>query len=37
MLRGPYRSRTCEDVVAEAEQLVAEGVQEINLIAQDLT
>jgi ribosomal protein S12 methylthiotransferase len=36
-LRGPQRSRTVEDVALEAEQLAAEGVVEINLIAQDLT
>ena len=36
-LRGPQRSRSIESVVAEAEQLVAQGVVELNLIAQDLT
>lgn len=36
-LRGPCRSRTVEDVVKEAVQLAAEGVREINLIAQDTT
>jgi ribosomal protein S12 methylthiotransferase len=36
-LRGPYRSRTIEDVVSEATRMVAEGVREINLIAQDIT
>jgi ribosomal protein S12 methylthiotransferase len=36
-LRGPQRSRTIDDIVAEASQLAAEGVLEINLIAQDLT
>ncbi|MCE5244931.1 MAG: 30S ribosomal protein S12 methylthiotransferase RimO [Syntrophobacteraceae bacterium] len=36
-LRGPYRSRTVEDVVAEAAVLAREGVVEINLIAQDIT
>src|SRR5439155_13226426 len=36
-LRGPQRSRAIADVVAEARRLAAEGVVEINLIAQDLT
>jgi ribosomal protein S12 methylthiotransferase len=36
-LRGPYRSRTIGDVMREATQMVAEGVREINLIAQDIT
>jgi ribosomal protein S12 methylthiotransferase len=36
-LRGPQRSRTIADIVAEAEQLGHAGVREINLIAQDLT
>ncbi len=36
-LRGPYRSRSVEDVLMEAQCLAAEGVKEINLIAQDTT
>lgn len=36
-LRGPQRSRSIPDIVAEVEQLGREGVLEINLIAQDLT
>lgn len=36
-LRGPQRSRRIDDIVAEARTLAAEGVVEINLIAQDLT
>lgn len=36
-LRGKFRSRRFESVVAEAEQLVASGVQEITLIGQDTT
>jgi ribosomal protein S12 methylthiotransferase len=36
-LRGPQRSRAIADIVAEVEQLGREGVQEVNLIAQDLT
>ncbi len=36
-IRGRHRSRTVESVVAEAEQLVAGGVRELNLISQDTT
>ncbi len=36
-IRGTLRSRTISSVVAEVERLVAEGVKEINLIAQDVT
>jgi ribosomal protein S12 methylthiotransferase len=36
-LRGKFRSRHFESVVAEAEQLVARGVREITLIGQDTT
>lgn len=36
-LRGPQRSRTIEDIVAEAHGLAAGGARELNLIAQDLT
>ncbi len=36
-LRGKFRSRRFESVVAEAEQLVARGVCEITLIGQDTT
>jgi ribosomal protein S12 methylthiotransferase len=36
-LRGPQRSRGIPDIVAEVERLGREGVQEVNLIAQDLT
>jgi ribosomal protein S12 methylthiotransferase len=36
-IRGPYRSRTLEDILEEAEQLVAGGVKELVLIAQDTT
>ena len=36
-LRGPQRSRSIPDIVAEVEQLGREGVLEVNLIAQDLT
>ena len=34
-LRGKQRSRTIDDVVREAELLVAQGVLEINLVSQD--
>jgi len=36
-LRGPFRSRTLESLVIEAENMVDRGVKEINLIAQDTT
>ncbi|MFM8232115.1 MAG: 30S ribosomal protein S12 methylthiotransferase RimO, partial [Chthoniobacterales bacterium] len=36
-MRGRHRSRTIDSVVAEARQLVAEGVKELNLISQDTT
>jgi ribosomal protein S12 methylthiotransferase len=37
LMRGKFRSRSIESVVAEAEQLAAQGVREISLIAQDST
>ena len=37
MIRGRLRSRTIEDVVAEAKDLESMGVKELNLIAQDTT
>jgi ribosomal protein S12 methylthiotransferase len=36
-LRGKFRSRRFESVIAEAEQLVARGVRELTLIGQDTT
>ena len=36
-MRGSHRSRTQNDVVAEAKALIADGVKEINLISQDST
>ncbi|MBL0311874.1 MAG: 30S ribosomal protein S12 methylthiotransferase RimO [Holophagaceae bacterium] len=36
-LRGGQRSRSIESVVAEAENLVAQGILEISLVAQDTT
>ncbi|MGH2898766.1 MAG: MiaB/RimO family radical SAM methylthiotransferase, partial [Solirubrobacteraceae bacterium] len=36
-LRGPQRSRAVDDIVAEVRALGAQGVVEVNLIAQDLT
>ena len=37
LIRGKLRSRTIEDIVAEARDLEGMGVKEINLIAQDTT
>lgn len=37
LIRGRYRSRKMDDIVNEAAELVANGVKEINLIAQDTT
>ncbi|NLM38090.1 MAG: 30S ribosomal protein S12 methylthiotransferase RimO [Firmicutes bacterium] len=36
-LKGEYRSRDPESIVAEVENLLARGVKEINLVAQDTT
>jgi ribosomal protein S12 methylthiotransferase len=36
-LRGPYRSRPVEDLLAEAEKLAGGGVRELVLVAQDTT
>ncbi len=36
-IRGPYRSRTMENIVAEAKKLIAGGCKELILIAQDTT
>jgi ribosomal protein S12 methylthiotransferase len=36
-LRGPFRSRPLESVVTEAERLVAGGVRELVLVAEDVT
>lgn len=35
LIRGRFRSRSIEDIVAEAKDLEALGVKELNLIAQD--
>jgi ribosomal protein S12 methylthiotransferase len=37
VIKGGFRSRSMDAVVREVQQLVAAGVKEINLIAQDLT
>lgn len=37
MIRGRYRSRTMESILEEAEKLVADGAEELILIAQDTT
>ncbi len=37
MIKGPYRSRPANDIVAEARMLVQKGVKELTLVAQDST
>lgn len=37
MMRGKFRSRSMESIVAEVSQLAEQGVKEISLIAQDST
>jgi ribosomal protein S12 methylthiotransferase len=37
LIRGPFRSRRADDVVAEARSLAELGVRELNLIGQDTT
>jgi ribosomal protein S12 methylthiotransferase len=37
LIRGPYRSRTEDAVLREAEALAEQGVREVTLIAQDTT
>ncbi len=37
LMRGSHVSRPIEDILTEAQRLLAEGVKEISLIAQDLT
>jgi ribosomal protein S12 methylthiotransferase len=36
-LRGRYRSRRLEDIIAEAKELSKNGITELNIIAQDIT
>ena len=37
MVRGNFRSRTIESIIAEVKNLTERGIKEINLIAQDTT
>ncbi len=37
MIRGPYRSRPPEEIIAEAKELMDSGVKELVVIAQDTT
>ncbi len=34
-MRGPYASKPIEQILAEAEELAADGVKELILVAQD--
>lgn len=36
-IKGPYRSRSMEEITAEAEKLVQSGIPELVLVAQDTT
>ena len=36
-IRGRFRSREADDIIAEAKQLEALGVKELNVVAQDIT
>lgn len=36
-IRGPFRSKPLADVLAEAQELTADGAKELNVIAQDTT
>ena len=36
-IKGPYRSRPVDSIVAEARALAARGVREINIVSQDTT
>jgi ribosomal protein S12 methylthiotransferase len=35
LIRGPYRSRATDSLIKEAKKLAAQGVKELNIIAQD--
>lgn len=37
LIRGPYRSRPYEEIMAEAKDLVKQGVRELIMVAQDTT
>jgi ribosomal protein S12 methylthiotransferase len=37
LIRGDYRSRPVEEILAEAKELAALGVKELNIVAQDTT
>lgn len=36
-IKGPYRSRAVESIVAEARNLASRGVREVNIVSQDTT
>jgi ribosomal protein S12 methylthiotransferase len=37
LIRGPLKSRPQEEIICEVEHLARQGIQEINLVAQDVT
>jgi ribosomal protein S12 methylthiotransferase len=37
LIRGPLKSRPAKEIISEVEHLAGQGVQEINLVAQDVT
>ncbi|MDP2426258.1 MAG: 30S ribosomal protein S12 methylthiotransferase RimO [Candidatus Izemoplasmatales bacterium] len=37
LIRGRFRSRTMEEIIAECKQLIQQGAKELNLISQDTT
>ena len=36
-MRGPYKSRSQDSILSEVKELIAQGVAEVNILAQDTT